>query len=143
MWGCNKWETYEGNKRGRAMENLCCGLGGKVKCKHKIFCLRRSTYSPFFRLFVLSDKAAEGNEIQSSCNVLIFVTKCSKFGKETATVWMFQSRHMSLNCVFLLYITFSYFSEHNQNKSVSRLMPKVMRRLYFGLCSLFIFGHKS
>ena len=36
------------SKRERGMENPCCGPRGKVKYKHTILCLWKSTHSQFF-----------------------------------------------------------------------------------------------
>ena len=80
----------------------------------------------FSFLLVVNNMVIKGNKIQNWYNVLIVETKCSKFGSETATAWLFLSCYTSANS-FLLYFTYL---------GISRETPA------FLLGKLFIFGHK-
>ena len=66
----------------------------------------------FFLLGVNKIAVEEGNTLQSSCDVLMAVTKHSKFGSETAFAQLFLSCYMSLKSFFLLMIKFRETKGH-------------------------------
>ena len=60
---------------------------------HRIFSTKEHTFACYFLFLVVKNMVVqEANKLQNRCDVLIIVTK---FGTETAVVWLYLSCYMS------------------------------------------------